>query len=163
MTDTREAILEQMQTLLGTISGIKSVWRDRGQIPLDTDLPAIILLDGREHPAMDIRSQKSVHDAPKIMEMWPQIVMVPFPRDSEANLTVEEVPAPIGPEMSSWLLKIRTAVINDPTLTTIIGGSRGPGQIIYEGCTTDMEQGASMVGGMLIKFCIRYVLLPPQA
>lgn len=163
MTDTREAILEQMEALLASISGIVSVWRDRGEIPDDSKLPAIILLDGRERSAMDTRSIKTVRDAPKIVELHPQVIMIPYPRDSKTNLTVNEMPAPLGPEMSSWLYKIRSAVINDPTLITIIGGDRGTGQIIYEGSTTDMEQGGSMTGGMLIEFCIRYVLFPPQA
>ncbi len=54
MTDTREAILEELQTVLGSVSGIVQVWRDRGQIDEAASLPAIILLDGTErmHPDM---------------------------------------------------------------------------------------------------------------
>lgn len=165
--DTTEAIYEQLMTLLGAISGVSTVWRDRGDIPNDNELPAIILLDGRETTEMDIRRTKSVKDAPKIMDLQPEVVVVLYPRATKQNLTIEQngsiIPAPVGPELSAWRMKIRTAVINDPGLIAIIGGDRGEGQIIYEGYTSDMEQGGSMYGSMLLRFCIRYPLFPPQA
>ena len=166
-TDTREAILVQLESLLASVSGVASVWRDRGLITEDMKLPSIILLDGREEATMDPTRLKGVKDAPKIMALRPQIILVLYPRAGPTNLAIQVngkiIQAPVGPELSVWRQKIRAAVINDPTLINIIGGPRGEGQILYEGCVTDMEQGGSLYGSMLLNFCVRYILPPPQA
>jgi hypothetical protein len=48
--DLREEILAYLEMILGTVSGIRTVWRNRDQLGDDEieSLPAIILLDGRE-------------------------------------------------------------------------------------------------------------------
>lgn len=171
--DTREDILEQLYTLLGgtatqgassgAIPGILSVWRDRGDLPEQSELPGIFLLDGGEKLYSDVPDMKFVIMPSVIMALSVYIGLVLYPRDTKANQTVNQVYDPPGPELSAYRMKILGAVQNDPTLLSIVGGiggsgRGGTGQIIYRGMDTDMQPGGDMAGTMIMHWEFRYVL-----
>jgi hypothetical protein len=164
MSDTREAILEQLQTLLSGVSGIAGVYRDRGDFST-MELPAIILLDGEEDNTMadEAVRNKSVRFPGGIINLKPHIVVVPQPRSDATNLTLDGpngtvVAAPIGPEISQWRMSVRAAIENDPTLISILGPS---GQITYLGSYTDMDpESMTLFGRLLVRYSFRYWLTP---
>ena len=86
--DTREDILERLYVLLGEVSGIANVYRDRGQIPDDLVLPAIIVYDGRENLFSEIPDLKTVYMPPAIMTLSVELHLVLKPRDTLQNDTL---------------------------------------------------------------------------
>jgi len=167
-TDVREAILEELATLMTGLSGVGSVWRNRGQLEESEGegLPAIIVLDGREENTMEVPAQKTVVFPAVIMAMRPEIVVQLRPRDTVQNLLLDGQVDPPGPELSSWRQRIMQAIFNDQVIvgnpTSRVYGLLGSGgQINYVGCETDMRIGSPMVGQMMMGFEFRYTLLPP--
>jgi hypothetical protein len=166
--DTREDILVQLETLLTEVSGIVSVWRNRGGFPSNKTgepavRPAAILLDGGESLTMEIAPRKGVKMRPAIFSMKPQIFVVLELRDDVTNMTLDGVADPVGPALSDWRIKIKTAVENDPTLLTLLTAE---GQIVYSGCDTDMQTGSTIgaLGAhMQFHYEFRYVLFPPRS
>lgn len=158
MTDTREDILDRLETLLGSVEGITAVYRDRAEMPVEK-LPAVILLDGSENISQQIMPNKSVRMPPAIFTLAPQIFVVLKPRDDMSNTTLDGVSAPIGPELSAYRVKVISTVINDPTLLSLVGSN---GQILYRGSDTDMQSGSSMIGQIQMHFEFNYVFMPPR-
>jgi hypothetical protein len=164
MSDTREAILEQLQTLLSGVSGIAGVYRDRGDLST-MELPAIILLDGSEDNTMadEAVRNKSVRFPGGIVNLKPSIVVVLQPRSDATNLTLDGpngtvVAAPIGPEISQWRMSVRAAIENDHTLISLLGPT---GQINYLGSDTDMDpESMTLQGRLLVRYSFRYWLTP---
>lgn len=167
MIDTREAILSELATALGGVSGIASFWRNRGGgLPVGADLPAIVLFDGRERNDMDPSRLKSVVTPPVIVTLSVEIWIIPKKRDTVENATQGNVDAPIGPELSSWRMLVLDAVLNNVTLTgdqRTSYGILGPsGQIIYQGADTDLRGGQDMRGLMALAIDFKYLLTPPR-
>lgn len=158
MTDTREDILERLVTVLGNITGISAVYRDRAEMPVEL-LPAAILLDGSEVIAQQIVPNKSVRMPPAIFTLMPQIFVVLKPRDDLKNETLDGVAAPVGPELSMYRLQVIDAIVNDSTLLSLVGSN---GQILYRGCDTDMQSGSSIVGQLQMHFQFNYYFNPPR-
>ena len=117
-TDVREAILEELAVLMTGLSGIRSVWRNRGQLEESEGegLPAIIVLDGREENTMEVPAQKTVVFPAVIMAMRPEIVVQLRPRDTVQNLLLDGQVDPPGPELSSWRQRIMQAIFNDQVI-----------------------------------------------
>lgn len=158
MTDIRESILVRLEDVLGGIAGITSVYRDRAEMPIEK-LPAAILLDGSEFVAQEIPPHKFVKMPPALFTLVPQIFIVLKPRDDMTNTTLDGADAPVGPELSDYRNKVIAAVVNDPTLLSLVGSN---GQITYRGSDTDMQSGSSMVGQIQLHFHFNYTLIPPQ-
>jgi hypothetical protein len=165
MSDYREAILEQLQTLLSGVSGIAGVYRDRGDLST-MELPAIILLDGSEENTM---AEEAVRNKSRgwpggIVNLKPDIIVVLQPRSDASNTTIDGpngvlIPAsPIGPEISQWRMSVRAAIENDPTLLSFLSPQ---GQITYLGSDTDMyTDSPTLQGRLLIRYSFRYWLTP---
>lgn len=158
MSDTPEDICVQLESLLGTVAGIKNVFRDRGEMTRDL-LPAIVLLDGRASLVSVVAPLKSVKMPPALFKLQTQLWLSLEPRDDTSNKTLRGQPAPIGPELSAYRVLIKTAVLNDPTLVALVTAN---GQIEYRGYETDMAIGSSMVGQMMMQFDFTYVEFPPR-
>ncbi len=166
MSDVREAILEQLQTLLSGVSGIAGVYRDRGDLTT-MELPAIILLDGSEEntmadQAMQNKSQSRFPGG--VVNLKPDIVVVLQPRSDASNTTIDGpngqlIPAsPIGPEISQWRMSVRAAIENDPSLISLLYPQGG---MTYLGSETDMLLESSTLQGRLpIRYSFRYWLTP---
>lgn len=160
MSDTREDILVRLQAILATVPGVVSSWRNRGELQRG-DLPAAILLDGREE-LLDrnaLITLKSRQMPPALMVLQPQIFVVLAPRDTVENLVLDNVSAPIGPEISAFRAQVIDRVTNDPTLMTILGPVS---QIVYLGCETDMQTGSAIAGEIQFRFEFIYVFTPPS-
>lgn len=158
MTTKREQILERILQVLGTVSGITAAYRNRAEFP-DDKLPAAALLDGGESLTQEITPNKSVKMPPAIFSLRPQVFVILKPRDDMSNTTLEGVVAPIGEELSEYLDRVIQAVVNDPTLVSLVGSN---GQILYRGSETDMQTGSSIIGQLRVDFEFRYVFIPPQ-
>jgi hypothetical protein len=161
MSDTREAILEQLQALLSGVSGIAKVYRDRGDAGT-IELPAIFLLDGSEDNTMadEAVRNKSVKFPGGTFNLKPDIVLIPAPRDDASNLTLDGVSAPIGPEISQWRMSIRAAIENDSTLISLLYPQGG---MSFLGSNTDMHsESQTLLGMLLIRYSFRYWVSPIQ-
>lgn len=156
---TREQILVQIGSILASIAGVKTFCRDRGELG-DIELPAIIMLDGREDIVDNrVAQMKSVRMPPAVFRLQPQIFVILRQRDDASNLTLDGADAPIGPELSYWRDAVLSALINDPTLIGMLDTS---GQIVYRGMTTDMVTGATLQGQMQLFIDFHYVWFPLQ-
>jgi hypothetical protein len=137
---------------------VQGVYRDRGQLPPVEKTPGIILLDGTERirTSLEDRNFTAMPDA--VFTMRPQVFMVLTPRDDLRNETLGGISAPIGPEISSFRMKILSAILGDETLPLLVGDN---GSVVYEGMDTDMQTGSTMgeLGATIqFHFAISYVL-----
>jgi hypothetical protein len=157
---SREDILAQIETVLASISGVATCARDRGLLETD-ELPAIILLDGREDIVQtNVATYKSVLMPPAIFRLQPQIFLILPQRDDATNQTVNNgTYQPVGPQLSYWRDVILGALINDPTLLAMITTS---GQISYRGMETDMQTGGTLQGQLRLHIDFNYVWAPAQ-
>ena len=151
---TREDILVRLEEVLGNITGITSVYRDRGEMPIEK-LPAAVLLDGSEVLASAPLAQRSADMAPAFFILSPQVFIILQPRDDMTNSTLNGEPAPVGPELSAYRDQVLAAVINDSVLASIVTR-----QIVYRGCDTDMQSGSSMIGQLQMHFDFHYMQFP---
>jgi hypothetical protein len=162
MIDAREQIILRLVELLGSVSGITAVYRDRGQTTEDS-LPAAYVLDGEETIPQEARDgifrSKSVKMRPTPMTLRPQIFILLKPRDTVLNLTLDNVSAPIGPELSAYRFQVLSAIVNDPTLLGLLTTN---GQMIYLGCDTDMQTMSAMNGSLQMHFEFTYFLDMPR-
>lgn len=156
---TREEILARIFETLSSISGIVTCCRN--QVLLEyPELPAIIMLDGREDIATpDIVQNKSVRMPPAVMRLQPVIIFGVKRRDTTANLTVNGVDAPLGEEVNHWRDMILAAITGDLTLTSMLTAH---GQIHYRGMETDMTFGGSVQGEARLFIDFYYLWAPPS-
>jgi hypothetical protein len=154
MMDKRETILAHLLAMLdgldglAEVDGVKSVFRNRGEIPQEK-LPAVVLLDGREK----IKVSTSTHGGlrtPTIFTLSPQIFIVLKPRDDINN-------DGIGEELSAYRVKIIKLMRDDDTLAALLGAN---GEALYLSSETDMQTGSTMQGQMQMDFAFSYVLNP---
>lgn len=151
MIDRREQILTCIEGILAGVSGVRSVARNRGL--LDNDVrPGLVLLDGDEQersprPAGSSTGRQGM--VPTIMRMQPQVFIVMDVRKPQnANL---------GQDMNV----IRTAIIgafaSDAELQSLVGTN---GDIVYNGCETDLKSGSTLDGTARLDFSLTYPLIP---
>jgi hypothetical protein len=154
--DTREAILIELEAVLGTLPGLKGVYRNQFDFPNEA-LPVAFLLDGSEELAMDVPvpTRKSVLMPPAIFALRPEIYVALARRDTTANTHIKGVYDPVGPEISAYRMMILDAVKTDQTLIQLLTTS---GQITFLGSQTDMQGGATLWGRLQMLFEFRYVL-----
>lgn len=167
---TREQILDRIVAVLGGVSGVVTAARNRADLAdtVDSDkFPAIIVLDGSEDMVQQIAPNKSVRMPPAIMCLKPEIFVILPQRDDATNLTLDGVPAPIGPELTLWRDLCLSALINDAIL---VGTGRQDGgllttsgQMVYRGCSTDMATGRTLWGQVQLFVDFYYVWIPPTA
>jgi hypothetical protein len=156
---SREDILGQIFATLSSLAGVMTCARDRGLLETD-ELPAIILLDGREDIVSNPVPMKSVRMPPSVFRLQPQIFLILPQRDDASNQTVGNgVFQPVGPQLSYWRDAMLAALINDPTLVGLLGST---GQIVYRGMETDMATGSTLQGQLRLLIDFHYVWFPPQ-
>ena len=158
--DRREDILVELQTVLGAISGIKGVWRDRGVLR-PSMAPAILLLDGNETRQTRVEGRGHMQMPPAVFTLKPEIAILLPPRDTVQNLTLGGLPQPIGPDLSAWRVAIIAAVINDSNLVSMCS----PNQVTYDGYSTDFRVGqeiGAFGAWMLFMFSFSYSLDPSR-
>ncbi len=157
MIDVREQILLRLVAILGGVSGLLNVYRDRDVVPpidketLSPNLPAAWVLQGGERKrGASLGRYVTGEMPPQLMTMTPQIWIVLMPTSTVAN-------ANQGALLSSYRVEVINAVIHDVQLITLIGTN---GEIEFTDCVTDMQSGGDMEGQMHLGFAFTYVLNP---
>ncbi len=152
MYDRREAILAQLEVILGslptTVAPFAAIFRDRADL-IATARPAAVLLDGTETTVQHYIPMRG-GVAPHLIELKPQIFMVLKVRDKEKSNEY-------GPELSAYRITIISALFNDAVLSGLIGTN---GKIEYRSSETDMQTGSTMQGQLQMNFGITYLLRP---
>jgi hypothetical protein len=143
-------LLSMLRTLnsLAQVDGVKSVFRNRGEVPADK-LPAAVLLDGKEVIKISTAGHGGMR-VPSVFTLSPQIFIVLKPRDDINNDGV-------GEELSAFRVQILKLIRDDDTLAALLGSN---GEVVYEGHDTDMQTGSTMQGQMQMNFTFSYVLNP---
>ena len=164
--DRRELILERLTALLedltipilggpapNVFTEIPAGNFDRNRNELDAKkVPGILLLDGDE--VRDSRAtlppRGNVENAvpTQVMKMTPEIYVVLDVRGiSNQN---------VGQDLNAARLAILAAVLPDQTLQSIVGTN---GDIVYDGCVTDLARNRSMKGQLGISLTFTYPLI----
>lgn len=145
--DRREEILARLLEILGTISLVQVVVRNRGELP-SAKRPAIVLLDGDEVARESVPQQRGrLTLAPNLVDLTPEIYAIMDQREPANDR--------IGEDMNALRVEIIRTISTDATLASILGSN---GEIKYEGCITDMASGRSMEGQMHIRMTFTYAL-----
>lgn len=160
--DRRVLILQELESLLGGLDielttgriPAGNFVRNRNELPADK-VPGIILLDADE--VADPRYQRPnlgrdlATVPPQMMKMTPEIYVVLDVRKPQ-NINV-------GEDLSVARAAIVKAILTDKTLYTITGSN---GQILYDGCVTDLARNRVMQGQMGLSFTFSYPFIPGE-
>lgn len=165
--DRRELIIEQLLNDLGNLtvpllggpngpSAIVPGHIVHNRNELDEDLvPGIILLDADEvRSTTQTMRERGLQESKvpiQVMRMTPEIYVVLDPRGN-VNLNV-------GADLNTARLAILGAVLVDTKLQQIVGAN---GNIIYDGCVTDLARNRAMRGQLGISITFQYPLLPKE-
>lgn len=165
-TDRRELILERVYDLLegltipingglapSQITSIPSgnIVRNQNDLPA-AKVPGIVLLDGDEvkspRQQRPERGQKENGVPDMVLRMTPEIYVVLDVRDrSNTN---------VGEDLNLARMAILGAILPDPTLQSIVGDN---GDIVYDGCVTDLAKNRAMKGQIGVSITFAYPLL----
>ena len=155
MADTRELILARLSALTVSTAGFVSAVRNRGLLKTEKR-PATILLDGDESPVLThggrqnrAHSGRMMMLTPSIMQLRPELyILLPEERPTNVN---------IGPELNQRRVDLCKAVAEDDALRMLLGSN---GDIIYNGCSTDLKSGSALTGQMRLDFFLNYTFFP---
>jgi hypothetical protein len=150
MADKREDIILRLIAIAGTITGIQSVLRNRGQAN-NTMRPCVIVLDGDEtvYRSKPLPPARGVMMSPSIMTMTPEIYIL-LKEDRPTN---EEV----GPDINAFRIALISAIASDAGLRALLGPN---GSLSFNGTTTDLKSGGQLAGQMKLDFSFNYVFNP---
>lgn len=144
--DLREAILVRLLVVAGAVDTSLSIRRNETDVS-DSNLPAVILFDGEE-VARDTDTQGRPADAPRIIDMTPEVQFRLAGKGPE-----------VGTSLNLLRAKLIDAVLSDSALLALTVNNRS---IRYQGSMTATERGRSMEGGIGVAFTFTYILKPGQ-
>jgi hypothetical protein len=142
--DRREQLLAQLVQIALNIDGIRTVERNKDQIPAQRR-PAIVILDAHEEGIEGQFGLGRPLASPGIMHLNPEVYIM----SGGASAT-------LGSDLNAFRLLLLPAVLYDPLLIQLCGTSGG---IQYTGCITDLARGGTMEGQMALTFSLHYPLL----
>jgi hypothetical protein len=164
VNDRRQLVLDRLYALLGGLTiplqggptGPLSIVpgnivQNRNELPKEK-VPGIIILDGDE--IKDPRAQLATRGLTEtrvpssIMKMTPEVYVVLDTR----GITNENV----GRDLNTARLAILAAVLPDTQLQNIVGAN---GNIVYDGCVTDLARNRTMKGQLGISVTFTYPLI----
>ena len=149
MSDTRELILARLKKIAEGLNDVELAARNDLN-PSETQIPAIIILEGDEEP-----SQTGLPEGRHRPATAPiPIVMIP-----EICIVVNEATATLGSTLNAFRAALIKAVTSDSELISLLGGN---GAIVYRGLLSDLGIGRAMLGRMSLKFAITYVVSPSK-
>lgn len=152
MSDKREAILARLLTIAAGLDGI--VYAARNDINIgEEQLPAAIVLDGEEEVDDDLLRRNVPALAPMLVHMTPLV-----------SLWVSESTAEVGSALNALRAGLIRAVLSDSELAALAGagGGRSSGAVRYLGCTPGMQEGRAVIGNIVPRFRISYLLDPSE-
>lgn len=168
--DRRDLIIERLYTLLSdleiTLSADNAALQlpttipsgnfvhNRNELPKEL-VPGVILLDADE--VSDPRALRPPPGGsqgqipPQLIKMTPEIyVVLDVRKPGNTN---------VGADLNLARLAILAAIWPDSTLQAIVGAN---GNIIYDGCVTDLARNRMMQGQLGISITFTYPLLPSE-
>lgn len=148
--DRRESILARLAVILAGIDGIRSSWRNRGELQSDKR-PASVLLDGLETADEGAFTRGRQVASKNIVVLRPEIYVLL----QDARLDS----ATVGTELNNWRRKVILAIQGDAALIALLGSN---GHINYLGTETDMASGRPMQGEIRVDFAFGYVFDPRE-
>lgn len=155
MSDTRELILARIATLSTEVAGFTTAVRNRALLKTEKR-PAVILLDGDEFPVLThggrqnrAHSGRQMMLTPSIMQLRPEMYIL-LPEDRPTNVDV-------GPLLNQKRVDLCAAIAEDVTLRNLLGSN---GDMIYNGCATDLKSGSALTGQMRLDFYYNYTFFP---
>lgn len=159
--DRRVLILQELEALLGGLDielstgriAAGNFVRNRNELTAEKR-PGILLMDGDETPDPRVPPAPTGRDtaiSARMMMMRPEIYVVLDTRKPQNKL--------LGEDLSIARSAIIVAVLKDKTLQQIVGSN---GQIIYDGCVTDLARNRTMEGQIGIAFTFVYPFLPQE-
>lgn len=151
-TDTRELILERILVTAETVPGITTAVRNR-QLLSTESRPAIVLLDGDEQPKLSLETRRLRGRAGpmtgQIMTLRPELYIL-LKEGRPNNET-------IGAELNAFRIAFLASMWADVTLADLVGPN---GNLVYNGCATDLKSGSALSGEMRLDFVVNYLLKP---
>jgi hypothetical protein len=152
MTDKREAILVRLLAIAGGLNGIAYAARNDINIA-EEQLPAAIVLDGEE----EVDDDHLRHNVPALAPM--RVHMTPL-----VSLWVSERTPDVGSALNALRAALIRAVLFDGQLAALAGegGGRSSGAVRYLGCAPGLIEGRAVIGNMIPRFRISYVLDPSE-
>jgi hypothetical protein len=157
MADKRELILLRLLaicTATKTGAGIKTAVRNRGLLSTE-QRPGAVLLDGDERPRLthDRKSGGRPGMTPSIMIMSPELYILL----DETMINREGVADDKGSVLNTMRITLTRAISSDADLLALLGSN---GEIVYNGCVTDLKSGSALTGQMRLDFNYQYVFDP---
>lgn len=146
MADVREAILARIMEVIADVDGIETASRNLDELD-DAKLPAIILYDGDEEAAENLRARGL---APNVMNMLPAIV-----------LSLGDVPENVGTTANGWRAKLLSGLLGDAQIVALCGKIPNAG-IHYLGCVTSLNPGRASQVAMTFNISIAYSFKPME-
>lgn len=148
--DRRELILIQFGRIVGTVPGVKIVYRNRIDIP-ERPRPAAVILDADENaePLIQDGRGKPGLVPPVICTMTPELYIIGATAKADEN---------IGTVLNTLRSQVIKAVLNDQTLIEL----SLDGGIEYLGFATGFASGRSMEGEAGLSFQFRYLIQPSK-
>lgn len=148
--DRREEILARLLEIVlevGPGAGVKNVFRNRPEITAG-QRPAIVILDSDEEGTLGSFSLGRPVSTPGVMRMNPEVsLLVGGPSDG------------LGLSLNQLRLVVIKAVLADTTLADLVTTTGG---VQYQGCATDLGQGRTLEGLMILNWEIHYPLRPSE-
>jgi hypothetical protein len=152
MTDKREAILVRLLAIAAGLDGINHAARNDINIG-EEQLPAAIVLDGEEEVDADQLRRNVAALAPMLVHMTPQ-----------TSLLVSEEADNVGSALNDFRARLVRAVLSDAPLAALAGagGGRSSGAVRYLGCAPGLQEGRAIIGNLVLRFRISYLLDPGE-
>lgn len=156
MPDTRELILARLLDIAVDQVGFVSKVRNRGLLSTDKR-PAIVLLDGDESPVLTHGGRSNRARSGGIMPMTPQVMQL----KPELYITLPEndtsIQETLGTLLNAKRVQLIEAIAEDAPLLILLGSN---GNIIYNGCATDLKSGGTLKGQMRLDLLLNYTFFP---
>lgn len=144
MTHPREAILQRLQQIAGTL--VAKEYRNEIQLP-DTRVDTIVLLDADEL-ADDKDPPGRSTLSPRRVTMQPQLL-----------ISMVKSPQGVGTSLNQMQARLIHAVLSDAALLALSLNGCG---VRYVGSQTALAWGRTLFGEMAVQFAITYLLRPDQ-
>ncbi len=159
--DRRNEIVERLYTVLSALSITLTTGeipagnfvRNRNELPASL-VPGIILLDAdevKDQRSLQPPAGRQLPPSACLMRMTPEIYVVLDVRKPHN--------ADVGADLNLARAAILKAVLTDRTLQDLCGAN---GQIVYDGCVTDLARNRTMKGQLGISLTFVYPLFTPE-